>query len=643
MLEFFIYKFVMFVNIISMRIPPEKLEEISSASDIVEVISEYIPVKKRGKSFLALCPFHQDKNPSLHVSQEKQVYHCFSCKASGNVFSFVQNFEKIGFIDAAQKLADRAGIKISYSGKGHDTSNELSELFEINRLAEEYFRKTLNNINGNEREFVHSYLKQRNIDEKLAVEFGIGYSLKRWDGLLNHFLEEGTFKPADLEKAGLLVKKDNEKDVYYDRFRGRLIFPVYNESGKVVAFGARKLYEDDPGGKYINSPETRLYSKSRILYGLNFAKDNIRYADSVILVEGYMDLISLHRHGIKNVVASSGTALTEEQVKLISRYTKKVHVLFDSDTAGISAAKRGIVIILQGGLDLNIVTLPEGEDPDSFLGKEGKPEFERHLKAGKSIINFVSELYEKEGKLEGVEGKSEFIREIISYIAVIPDKLKRALYIKELSAKYSLYETDLQDELNRILKSSRSAAFPVSSLVIPDSGRPVVRQKQADGPSVHERELLKVFLRGDSEAISYIENNLEISFINNEIVLKIIEQLLDEYINNGSIDLAGIINNFDDEKTVAMLLDASTDRHESSEFMDSTFDSLLDEKISPVFDLKYAKNVINSLMIDSYSKQIETLRRDPENLNEVFELTRKIAELKKKPNERKDSDCRIQG
>jgi DNA primase len=164
-------------------------------------------------------------------------------------FSFVQNFEKIGFIDAAQKLADRAGIKISYSGKGHDTSNELSELFEINRLAEEYFRKTLNNINGNEREFVHSYLKQRNIDEKLVLEFGIGYSLKRWDGLLNHFLEEGTFKPADLERAGLLVKKDNEKDVYYDRFRGRLIFPVYNESGKVVAFGARKLYEDDPGGK----------------------------------------------------------------------------------------------------------------------------------------------------------------------------------------------------------------------------------------------------------------------------------------------------------------------------------------------------------------------------------------------------------
>jgi DNA primase len=612
-----------------MRIPPEKLEEIASANDIVEVVSEYIAIKKRGRSFLALCPFHQDKNPSLHISQEKQVYHCFSCKAGGNVFSFVQEYEKIGFIDAAQKLADRVGIKLSYSGKGYDTSNELSELYEINRAAAGYFQSALQNINGNEREFVYSYLKKRNIDEKIVQEFGIGYSLKRWDGLLNHFLEEGIFKPESLERAGLLVKKEEEKDGYYDRFRGRLIFPIYNESGKVVAFGARKLYDDDLGGKYINSPETRLYSKSRVLYGLNFAKDNIRYSDSVILVEGYMDLVSLHRHGIKNVVASSGTALTEEQVKLISRYTKKVYVLFDSDTAGISAAKRGTEIILQGGLDLDIVTLPESEDPDSFIAKEGKQEFERYLKSGKSIIVFISELYEKEGKLSGVEGKTEFIREIISLLSRIPDKLKRALYIKELSSKYSLYESDLQEELESALRNNKSTTFPVSSVVIPETNRKISYKAKEDRISSHEKELLRVFLRGDSEAISFIENNLETSFINNDKILKIIEHLLDEFINNGRFDLAGMMNYFDDKELAELIMDAASDKHEPSQFNDSTFDSLLDREITPVFGIKYAKDVINRLKIEDYNRQIELLKKDPENLKEVFELKKEVSKLLK--------------
>ena len=612
-----------------MRIPPEKLEEIASANDIVDVVSEYIPIKKRGKSFLALCPFHQDKNPSLHISHEKQVYHCFSCKAGGNVFSFVQEYEKIGFIDAAQKLADRAGIKLSYSGKGYDTSNELSELYEINRAAAGYFQSALKNINGNEREFVYSYLKKRNIDDKIVQEFGIGYSLKRWDGLLNHFLEEGIFKPDALERAGLLVRKEEEKDGYYDRFRGRLIFPIYNESGKVVAFGARKLFDDDLGGKYINSPETRLYSKSRVLYGLNFAKDNIRYSDSVILVEGYMDVIALHRHGIKNVVASSGTALTEEQVKLISRYTKKVYVLFDSDTAGISAAKRGTEIILQGGLDLDVVTLPESEDPDSFLAKEGKQEFERYLKSGKSIIVFISELYEKEGKLSGVEGKTEFIREIITLLSKIPDKLKRSLYIKELSSKYSLYESDLQEELDRALKNNKSATFPKSSLVIPEANRKVLYKAKEDRISFHEKELLRVFLRGDSEAISFIENNLETSFINNDKVLKIIEHLLDEFINNGRFDLAGMMNYFDDKESAELLMDAASDKHEPSQFNDSTFDSLLEKQITPVFNIKYAKDVINRLRIEDYNRQIELLKKDPENLKEVFELKKEVSKLLK--------------
>ncbi len=245
-----------------MQIPQEKFSEIAQANDIVDVVSGYIQVKKRGKSFLALCPFHPDKNPSLHISQEKQVYHCFSCKASGNVYSFVQNYEKITFIDAVQKLAQRAGIELRFNLKDPDRSNEISKLFEINKAAAKYFYRNLQNLSGNEKEFVYNYLGKRNIDPKLTEKFGIGYSSKSWDGLLNYFLEENSFNTAEIEKTGLLIRKENDEKNYYDRFRGRLIFPIFSENDKIVGFGGRKLYEDDPGGKYINSPETKIYNKS---------------------------------------------------------------------------------------------------------------------------------------------------------------------------------------------------------------------------------------------------------------------------------------------------------------------------------------------------------------------------------------------
>ncbi len=612
-----------------MRIPPEKLEEISSANDIVDVISQYIQVKKRGKSFLAVCPFHPDKNPSLHISQEKQVYHCFSCKAGGNVFSFVQEFEKIGFIDAATKLAERVGISISLQGKGYDTSNEVSLLYEINKSAAAFFYKTLAKVKSNEGEFVRTYLKKRGIGKEAIEEFGIGYSLNKWDALLHHFTESGNFSEEDIEKAGLIIKRDDEKEGYYDRFRGRLMFPIFNESGKVVGFGGRKLLEDDPGGKYINSPETRIYNKSKILYGLNFAKDHIRYAECAVLVEGYMDLISMHRHGVKNVVASSGTALTEDQVKLLSRYTKKVIVLYDSDAAGISAARRGAEIILAGGLDLDVVTLPDGEDPDSFLGKRGKQEFEAKLKSGRSWISFISELYASEGKLSTVEGKADFIREIIALVSRIPDAIKRGLYVKELSSKYGLYETDIKEELDRTLKRNKAASFPPTSLVIPEINQTDRKDRTSKSITVSEKELIKIFTKGDDEALSYVENNLEICFFEDGIITKIVEHFLDECVNHERPDVNRVIMNIDDEECTGLIMEAIADKHESSFFHDSTFDSLLEKNVYPVYDIEHAKGVINSLRMEFYNRQIESLRKDPEKLTEVFELKKKIAQLKK--------------
>ncbi|KXK02499.1 MAG: DNA primase [Chlorobi bacterium OLB4] len=415
-----------------MRISEEKINEIAQANDIVEVISSYTRVKNSGKSYLAICPFHQDKNPSMSISQEKRVYHCFSCGASGNLFKFVQNIEKITFMDAVEKLAQRAGIALDLQSYSPDLTNEITLLLEINKIAARYFHDTLFDLSGAEKDFIFSYLRKRNLKDYTIKKFGLGYAKKDWNSLHDYFRENTEFSDDNLEKAGLIVKstKDNK---YYDRFRGRLMFPIFNESGKVVAFGGRKLFEDDNTAKYINSPESKIYNKSKILYGLNFAKDSIRSEKRVLLVEGYMDLIALVQAKFTNCVSSSGTSLTDDQVKILSRYTSNVSILFDGDFAGIKAAKRGIEKILQGGAELRITVFPENEDPDSYIANKGINEFGQLINSGSDFIEFISNLLAKENKLKSVADKTNFIREIIYFISFIPDKIKRSFYIKKIS------------------------------------------------------------------------------------------------------------------------------------------------------------------------------------------------------------------
>lgn len=606
----------------------EKFEEIAQANDIVSVISDYIEVKKKGKSFLALCPFHPDKNPSLQISQEKQVYHCFSCKASGNVYTFVQNFEKITFIEAVEKLAERAGLEFRRNQKTPDQTNEISKLLEINKTAAKYFFRNIENISGSEKDFVYDYLAGRKIERELIIKFGIGYSLNGWENMLNYFEEEGVFSLEDIEKSGLIIKSEKDSGKYYDRFRGRLMFPIFNENDKVVGFGGRKLYEDDQGGKYINSPESKIYSKGRILYGLNFAKEKIRYYDYVILVEGYMDLISLNKHGIENVVASSGTALTEEQVKLISRYTKNIYVLFDSDFAGIKAAKRGIEIILEAGLELNIITLPDGEDPDSFINKNGKQEFENHLRNKKTVISFISELYRKEGRLNSVNDKSEFVKEIIGYIGKIPDKIKRAFYIKEIAALNSIYESDLRDELDKVIKENKIKSFPKSSVVLPE--RKNEKENGNENKIISaELDLIELFINGNDEAVSYLESNLETSFIKNKTVLKLCEYFLDEYINHGTIDLTKALNDIETEEERIIITRAGMNVHEVSIPQNNSKDRLLREDVVQKYNLRFARDLINKLKVIDLEEKRKEMKRDPSMLLEIFEVTKQINELKK--------------
>ena len=615
-----------------MRIPDEIFDEILHANDIVDVISSYVTVKRRGKSFLALCPFHPDKNPSMHISQDRQVYHCFSCKAGGNVITFVQEYEKISPMEAVEKLAQRIGINLGKYSAKPEVSNEIAKLYDINQKAARFFYDNLMNVGGEEREMVYDYIKNRGLEKDTLTKFGIGYARAGWHSLENHFIEEGTYNHSDLELAGLLIK--SEKDgKYHDRFRGRLIFPIFNEGGKVIGFGGRVIKKDDDAAKYINSPETRVYYKSKTLYGLNFAKDHIRSYDSVLLVEGYMDVVSLAQAGIQNVVASSGTALTEEQVHLISRYTKNIFLIYDADLAGIKAAKRGIEIILEQGLNIKVVSLPDGEDPDSYVRTKGAHEFEKQLQFSKSIINFISDSYKNAGKLKTPEEKSDFVKEIIGYIVRMPDRIKASFYVKELVSEYKLYESDLRDELNRAYAEYKKTSFPKSSVVLPAKTRESRKEKESR-PTNTEIEIVDLFVKGDYKnktykpALNYLADNLYIDYITNETVLKTVELLLDEWHNEGNIDVAKLIYKTEDEGIRNLLHSQSSQLYEITKTDHLPPDSLLAiVENTPTDYLKMAMDIINLLKLQTVNRKIRAALKDPKNHNEglgYLEEKRKI-------------------
>ena len=354
-----------------MIIPENKIEEVRSAVNIVDVISEFVQLRKRGKNYVGLCPFHQEKTPSFTVSSDKQIFNCFGCHKGGNVFKFLMDLQNISFVEAVQDIAKRAGITLEFQeSMPSEEQSEQEILYDINTMAARFFSNNL--LQSLQGEIARSYFSDRNIKIQTQRIFGLGYSIPDWESFLKYAKEN----KIDLEKAqylGLIEK--NDRGGYYDKFRGRVIFPIFSPNGRVIAFGGRIMEKAENAAKYLNSPESIIYSKRRSLYGLYHSKDEIRRLDKAILVEGYMDLISLFQNGVKNVVASSGTALTEEQVKMLSRYTKNVVVFYDADPAGVKASLRSIELLVRQDFDVKIAELPKGEDPDSFINKYGREEF----------------------------------------------------------------------------------------------------------------------------------------------------------------------------------------------------------------------------------------------------------------------------
>jgi DNA primase len=433
----------------------ETIDEIKSRVDIIDVVSDFITLKRSGQNYKALSPFNNEKTPSFYVVPAKGIFKDFSSGKGGDAITFVMEHEGMAYLEAIRYLGKKYGVEIKEEATATDQElahqSDRDGLYIVMNFAKEFYRDLLfKNEEG--KSIGLSYFHERGFHDRTLAKFELGYSLNQWDHLTKTALAKG-YSEEMLEKSGLLIKKEDGKK--YDRFRGRVIFPVHNLSGKVIAFGARILTKEKDQPKYINSPETDIYHKSHVLYGLFQAKNAIRREEFCYLVEGYTDVISLHQADIENVVASSGTALTEDQIRLMRRFTENVTVLYDGDAAGIKAAVRGIDLVLKGGLNVRIVLLPDDEDPDSFSKKMGSTELKKYLKDHtQDFISFKIGLYSKEAANDPIK-KAEAIREIITSISLIPDPIKRSVYLQETGNLLKIQESVLLTELNKILIQNR--------------------------------------------------------------------------------------------------------------------------------------------------------------------------------------------
>ena len=436
------------------KINAETTDRIKQSTDIVEVVSDFVSLKKRGVNYIGCCPFHNEKTPSFNVNPVRQIFKCFGCGAAGDAIKFVMDIEGVGYGESLRYLANKYQIEIEEQQQTPEEvtrQNERESLYIALNFAEKYFHKTLlEHPDG--KGIGLTYFYGRNLNNPTIEQFGLGYSLDSWDGFYKEAIKKG-YNADILQKAGLITQKPEENKAY-DRFRGRVMFPIHNVSGKTIAFGARILVNDKSQAKYLNSPETDVYHKSKILYGIYQAKNAIRQVDACYLVEGYLDVISLHQAGIQNVVASSGTSLTEEQIRLISRFTQNITILYDGDAAGIKAALRGLDLVLEQGLNVSIVAFPEGQDPDSFVYKVGAEAFKEYLAQNSS--DFISFKVKMLLKVAGDDPfkRAKAITEIVESISKIPDPIKRQVFMSRTAAMMKVDEQTLISEGNRLLRKS---------------------------------------------------------------------------------------------------------------------------------------------------------------------------------------------
>ena len=510
----------------------ESIDRIMDAAQIEEVVGDFVNLKKRGSSLIGNCPFHNEKTPSFNVSASKGIYKCFGCGKAGNAVNFVMEHEKLTYPEALRYLAKKYNIEVLEDEKVTEEDKELSMKKESLMLVSDWAKKVfVENLWENEmgRAIGLSYFKERGFREDIIKKFELGYSLEGWTALCDRAEQEG-FEKKYLLETGLSIFNEQKNSVY-DRFRNRVMFPVHGVSGRVIAFGGRILKTEANSPKYLNSPESEIYHKSNVLYGLFFAKKAIREFDNCYLVEGYTDVVSLHQSGVENVVASSGTSLTIEQIKLIARFTKNITILYDGDPAGIKASLRGIDMILEEGLNVKIVLFPEGHDPDSYVREVGSTKFTEYVSsAQKDFIVFKTDLLLKDVQNDPIK-KAGLIKDIIESISKIPDDIKASLFIKECSHLLEMEERILLSELNktRLKKIKKDNQQQDLSIITPEDEIVKVQNRPEENNLSQEKEICRILVQyGDKD---YIDTEHEINTSIAAYVLHMIDEVGIQFIN----------------------------------------------------------------------------------------------------------------
>ena len=490
----------------SFRIPEETKRAIIEAARIEEVVGEFVSLKKRGANYLGLCPFHQEKTPSFIVSPAKGIFKCFGCGKGGDSVSFIMEHEHFEYVEALRYLARKYNIEIQekeLTPEQIERQSDRESLYHVSQYAAEYFVRNLWESNEG-REVGLSYFRERRFTDAIIKQFQLGYCSDSWDGFTQEALKNG-YDRKYLVQSGLTIEKE-ESGKLFDRFRGRVIFPIHSLSGRVLGFGGRILVNDKSKAKYVNSPESDIYHKSNVLYAIPFAKREIVAQDMAYMVEGYADVISMHQAGITNVVASSGTSLTEEQIKLISHFTKNLTLLYDGDPAGIKASLRGIDMVLAKDMNVRVVLLPDGQDPDDFARAHTTEDILAYLKANAvDFITFKTRLLLAEVGGDPIR-RAELIENILTSISVVPDEIKRAVYLQECSRLLNIGEADLHHRLNRIFRGKFQKQVDKEGVVnqpiespsaLPEEER---RESEAkDYERTLERELLRLLVNYGKE------------------------------------------------------------------------------------------------------------------------------------------------
>ncbi len=541
-------------------IPKQTVQQVLETSRVEEVVGEFVQLKKRGVNQIGLCPFHNEKTPSFIVSPAKGIFKCFGCGEAGSSVDFIMKHEHYTFPQAVKWLAKKYNIEIEEEDQTPEqikAENDRESLFAVTEFAANFFKESLYNTDKG-KAIGLSYFNERGFSIETTQKFNLGFSSDSWDELSKAALEAG-YTEEYIVKAGLAIKKDNGG--LYDRFRDRVIFPIYSISGRVVGFGGRILTNDKKKPKYVNSPESLIYDKSNVLFGLYLAKNDIIKHDNCFLVEGYTDVISLHQSGIENVVSSSGTSLTSGQIKIIKRYTQNITILYDGDAAGIKASFRGIDMIVEDGMNVRVVLFPDGEDPDSYAKSHSANELENFLQTNSNdFIHFKADLLNKEAGKDPVK-KAQVVREIVQTIAIVPEQLNRLYFIRETAELLNISEEVITNEVAKFRRKNYYKN-QAKDEYIPEAATEKAKQQiiKTDEGDIHqERELIRLLLNyanldfnptdariplGDEEDVADSKENTDSEDSIIKVAVFILEELLDDEMSMDDATLQSIFEEY---------------------------------------------------------------------------------------------------